>query len=105
MAKRGPPFKTGVKVSVEDVRQAIDDLYFERGDWLLRGCWKLRGSFFASWPGGRTAKRAKLKQIRDARETGVIWLDVCPRQPKRSSLAVRNASGLSELWRGCLRHF
>ena len=81
--RRGRQFKCGDKCSVDDVRQAIDDLYFERGDWLSRGCPKLRGRFFASWPGGRTAKRAKLKQIRDARETGVIWLDMCPPKPRK----------------------
>jgi hypothetical protein len=74
MAKRGRRFKCGD--TVESIRQAIDDLYFERGMRLLNGCPEIQQSFFASWPGKRSTKRAKLTQIRRMRARGyavLIW--------------------------------
>jgi hypothetical protein len=76
MAKRGRPFKHSEKCSVGDVRQAIADLDFEREATDARyGKPGESKNFLAGEPGSsRSAKQAKLMQIRDMRKRGYAVL-------------------------------
>jgi hypothetical protein len=78
MAKRGPPFRTDVKVSVDDIRQALADVALEKRsrNHISPGAMKTFVHDESVRTGiCRTKIFDKIRQITLQRASGVIQLD------------------------------